>query len=229
MTIEYLRTLKKKHLLLDVSLWSGDLLNMDASIDKTEQISDCYHLDVADAHFVHGLLFFPDLIQAINNKTHILLHSHLMMDNPMDHLDDFIEAGSDIITTHVELGTEKVKSILNYLNQKKIGAGLAICVNSDVNILKPYLEQIDLILVMGTQIGIKGVEMDPATPKRIEAIKTMLDENGLGNRIIVSVDGGIRTHTVPLIRAAGADMITPGSLIFKSEDIAKTVSWLYSL
>ena len=57
----------------------------------------------------------------------------------------------------------------------------------------------------------------------------MLDENGLGNRIIVSVDGGIRTHTVPLIRAAEADMITPGSLIFKSENITKTVSWLYSL
>lgn len=229
MTIEDLRTLKKKRLLLDVSLWSGDLLNIHASIEKTEQISDCYHLDVADAHFVHGLLFFPDLIQAIDNNTHILLHSHLMMDNPIDHLDDFIEAGSDIITTHVELGTEKVESILTYLNHKKIGAGLAICVDSDVRVLKPYLERIDLILVMGTQIGIKGVEMDPATPERIKAIKTMLDENGLTDRIIVSVDGGIRTHTVPVIRAAGADMITPGSLIFKSEDIARTVSWLYSL
>jgi ribulose-phosphate 3-epimerase len=227
--VEQLLEKKNKDLLLDVSLWSGNLLDLESSIEETEQCADLYHLDVADAHFVPGLLFFPDLIHAIDRRTSVPLHSHLMMDEPEKHLDDFIEAGSDIITVHIEIGNEKIDDVSSQLKKKGIAFGLAICTESDVSLLEPYINDIDLILVMGTKIGIKGVGMDPETPNRVAAIKRMLRVTGREHDVIVSVDGGIRTNTVPAVRAAGADMITPGSLVFKSEDLSQTLSWLHSL
>lgn len=218
---------KNTRLLRDVSLWSGDLLNQAASIEKTENIADLYHIDVSDAHFVHGLLFFPDLIKAINEKTEVPLHTHLMMDDPFGHLDDFIEAGSDIISVHIEIGKEKILPIIKYLKEKDIKAGLAICVETDVNELKPYLNDIDVIVVMGTKIGIKGVGIEPTTYDRIRAIRKLVEESG--RDILITSDGGIRTNTVPEIYKAGADMITPGSLVFKSENLNETIEWLESL
>lgn len=214
-------------LLLDVSLWSGNLLDLDESIRKTERMADCYHLDVADAHFVHGLLFFPDLVAAIRKRTSIPLHSHLMMDDPYGHLDDFIDAGSDIITVHLELGEKKLKPIISYLKGKGVKVGLAVCVETDVHDVVPYLSDIDLVLMMGTRIGIKGVSMEPDTPDRIRALKDLI--GNCGKQVLVSADGGIRTNTVPLLRSAGVDMITPGSLVFKSEDLDKTVQWTRTL
>ncbi len=216
-------------MLLDVSLWSGDLVNMEASIRKTESIADMYHLDVADAHFVPGLLFFPDFIKAIDQKTNIPLNCHLMMEDPYPTLDDFIDAGADIVTVHVELGKEKLEKIIAYLKSKKVAVGLCITVETDVHALVPYFSQIDHILLMGTRIGIKGVGQDENTPMRVKVLKHLLEEAGYAEKIILSVDGGIRQHTVPELRKNGADMVTPGSLVFGSENLDETVAWLKSL
>jgi len=227
--LQDLYKIKESRLLLDVSLWSGDLVNMEASIRKTEGIADMYHLDVADAHFVPGLLFFPDFIKAIDQKTDVPLNCHLMMEDPYPILDEFIDAGADIITVHVELGKEKLEKIISYLKSKKIRVGLCITVESDVHALAPYFNQIDHILLMGTKIGIKGVGQDESTPSRVKELKQLLKEAGCEKSIILSVDGGIRQHTVPDLRKNGADMVTPGSLVFGSKDLEETVDWLKSL
>jgi ribulose-phosphate 3-epimerase len=229
MQLDDLYTRKQSRMLLDVSLWSGDLVNLEKSITETMNYADVYHLDVSDAHFVPGLLFFPDLIHAINMKTDIPLHTHLMMEDPIKHVDAFIESGSDFITVHLELGEKKVGEIIAYLKKKCIHVGLSICVESDIMLLEKYLDDLDLILLMGTKIGIKGVSMEKNTPDRVKGIKAMIQAHGLENKIILSVDGGIREHTVPLLREAGADMITPGSLVFNSKNLTDTVSWLHTL
>ncbi|MHC1691975.1 MAG: ribulose-phosphate 3-epimerase [Sphaerochaetaceae bacterium] len=219
----------RSRLLLDVSLWSAPLTDIDSGIRFSASSADLYHLDVADAHFVPVLLLFPDLIAAINTKTDKVLHVHLMMDEPLGHLDSFIEAGADIITIHAELGNKAVEENISYLRQKGIAVGLALCVESDVSVLDGYLDRIDLVLLMGTPIGVKGVGMDSRTPDRVRAIKAKLRERGLLDQVVVSVDGGIRTETVPAVRQAGADMITPGSLVFKSKDLKATAAWLHGL
>ncbi len=220
---------KESRMLLDVSLWSGDLVNMEASIRKTEAIADIYHLDVADAHFVPGLLFFPDFIKAIDQKTDIPLNCHLMMEDPYPILDEFIDAGADIITVHVELGKEKLEKIFKHLENKNIRVGLCITVETDVRELAPYFNEIDLILLMGTKIGIKSVGQDKNTPSRVKELKQLLMDAGRTSKIILSVDGGIRVHTVPELRKNGADMVTPGSLVFGSKKLQETVDWLKSL
>ncbi len=227
--LQDLYKIKESRLLLDVSLWSGDLVNMEASIEKTRNIADVYHLDVADAHFVPGLLFFPDFVKAIDQKTNIPLNCHLMMEDPFVILDDFIEAGADIITVHVELGREKLERIIKYLKSKNILVGLCITVETDVHDLVSYFNEIDHILLMGTKIGIKGVGQYPSTPQRVKTLKQLLIAEGCDKKIILSVDGGIRDNTVPELRMNGADMVTPGSLVFGSDDLQATVEWLKAL
>jgi ribulose-phosphate 3-epimerase len=92
-----------------------------------------------------------------------------------------------------------------------------------------YLDVIDLVLMMGTRLGVKGQDLDTRATSRIQAMKRMIREQGYADRVKVGADGGIREATVPLLRAAGTDLIVPGSLVFKSQDLAQTVAWLQAL
>ncbi|MDY0304589.1 MAG: ribulose-phosphate 3-epimerase [Sphaerochaeta sp.] len=229
MRIEEMLTKKRSRLLLDVSLWSGNLVNLQESIDATCAWADWYHLDVADAHYVPSLLFFPDIIRAIRRYTEVPLHTHLMMTDPLDHLESFVEAGSDLISLHVDQGEENLLQAAAYLKGQGVRMGLVLCVEDEITSILPYLREISLILVMGTKIGIKGASLEESTPERIGGIKKLLVDNGVSQQIILSADGGIREHTVPLLRQAGVDMITPGSLVFASTDLDSTVAELHSL
>jgi len=222
------RIKKSRDLLADTSLWSAQLTDIDSGIRMTEAFTDLYHIDVADAHFTPTLLFFPDLVAAINKRTDKPIHVHLMMDNPSILIDEFIEAGADIITVHVELG-EQVGGIIDRLNERRVGVGLAIKVESDLRLLDEYLDMLDVVVVMGTKIGIKGVGLEPTIPDRIRSLRAKLDAQPRGRDTLISVDGGIRRETVPALRAAGADIVTPGSLVFKSDDVRAAYGWLKSL
>ncbi|NMA23646.1 MAG: ribulose-phosphate 3-epimerase [Spirochaetales bacterium] len=229
MGVETLIGLKQSRMLLDVSLWSGNLVNLAQSIEETENLTDCYHLDVSDAHYVPSLLFFPDLIKAIDGQTEKPLHVHLMMTDPLDHLETFVEAGADIISLHVDQGEERLLKAADYLAARGVTLGLVLRVEDDVASVLPYLKHIGLILVMGTRIGIKGASLEESTPTRIKTLKELMAVHDAADRIILSADGGIREHTVAELRGAGADMVTPGSLMFGSPDMQQTVDWLHSL
>lgn len=229
MSFENVLALKKSRLLLDVSLWSGNLINLQQSIDSTGEWADFFHIDVADAHYVPSLLFFPDLIKAINRYTSVPLHTHLMMTDPLEHLEEFVEAGSSIISLHVDQGESRLRQASDYLKGHGVQMGLVLRVEDEISSILPFLADISLVLVMGTRIGIKGASLETSTPNKIQSLKKLLAEHGVADNIIVSADGGIREHTVPLLRQAGIDMITPGSLVFSSPDIPQTVAWLHSL
>jgi ribulose-phosphate 3-epimerase len=220
--------IKSKNLLADTSLWSAPLTDIDKGIALTENFTDLYHIDVADAHFAPTLLFFPDLVAAINKRTEKPIHVHLMMDDPLTLLDDFVDAGADIVTVHAELGG-KIGAIIARLKERGVGVGLAVKVESDLSVLGDYLDELDVVVVMGTRIGIKGVGLEPTTTDRIRALRRKLDGRGTKRSTLISVDGGIRKETVPALRGAGADIVTPGSLVFKSADIPATFQWLKSL
>lgn len=212
-----------EHLLLDVSLWSADLANLEKEIQRLEPFSDSFHFDAADGHFVPVLLFFPDLLARLRELTRAEFHVHLMATRPMDLLGAFLDAGADRITLPFEVG-KRVQPALEFVKQRGKKTGVSIALDTPVEAIRGWLPLLDTVVVMGTETGVKGLGADPRVFDRLTAVKRMA-----GGRVCVTADGGIREETVPLLRAAGADAIVPGSLVCKAEDLAKTAGWLKSL
>ena len=210
-------------LLLDVSLWSADLANLESEIHRLEPFSDSFHFDAADGHFVPVLLFFPDLLARLRVLTSVEFHVHLMATRPMDLLGAFLEAGADRITLPFEAG-KRALAALDFVKQRGKKTGVSIALDTPVEAIRNWLPILDTVVVMGTEVGIKGIGPDPRVFDRLTAVKEMA-----GDRVRVTADGGIREETVPLLRAAGADAIVPGSLVCKAQDLARTVVWLKSL
>jgi ribulose-phosphate 3-epimerase len=212
-------------LLVDASLWSADLSCLRDAIRKVDDFVDLYHFDVSDAHFVPGLLFFPDLVAALRPLTRRYFHVHLMVEFPLGLVDDFAQAGADLITVHVDTGQPAAEAV-EQIRKKGMSAGLAFSLDAPIEKVLPYLEKINLVLLMGTPMGVKGQGLSPLAVPRIQEMRRLLIERGFAGRIKIEADGGLRTLTVPALRTAGADLISPGSLVFKSEDLQKTFAWL---
>lgn len=219
--------LPRDRLLADVSLWSADLANLQTEMARISTLADSFHLDVADAHFVRGLLFFPDMVRALRPHTDKPFHVHLMAENPLELIPDFIDAGADLITIHAELGEQKAGAAIEMILRAGILAGVALRIDSPVRASFPYLESIEALLLLGTEVGVKGRDLHPDAYTRLAEASEAVRERG--GRVRLVADGGIRTQTAPLLRRAGADVIVPGSLAFQSRDVAETTRWLHSL
>jgi ribulose-phosphate 3-epimerase len=217
-----------RRLLIDLSLWSGSLACLADSINSYEQYADFLHVDVGDGHFIPSLLFFPDLVAALRSLTEKPIHVHLMVDNPSAFIKDFAQAGANLITFHIENKVD-ISSVIQKIKDNNAAAGLAVQVETPVSAIEPYIDTIDFVVMMGTALGIKGVGINEQAYSRLEAVKNIIRERGLLEKVKVSADGGIRQNTVPLLRGHGADCIVPGSLLFKSDNIENTVNWLHSL
>lgn len=214
--------------LVDVSLWSADLTALGDEVRRLAPFADLFHVDVSDAHFVPGLLLFPDLLAALKPLTHIPFHVHLMVEQPLDLLDDFIQAGADVLTVHYENGPV-VSEAIRRIHEQQRAAGLAVGLDVGPEAVAPYLVDVDLVLMMGTPLGIKGLDLAPSACPRIEEMRSILRDLGQSERVKIGADGGIRHHTVPALRAAGADLVVPGSLVFNSPSVQDVFDWLWSL
>lgn len=198
-------------MLLDVSLWSADLTRLGDEIRRMDPFADSFHFDLADGHFTPTLLFFPDLIRALRPLTGKPFHAHLMVTHPDEWTEPLLAAGVNCIIPHLETAPAL-----------RPGFGLAIAVETPLTSIEPWLDRVALINVMATPIGIKGVDPEPVVYDKIAQLRRMTSAR-------IMIDGGIREHTVPRFRQAGADGIVPGSLLFGSPDPAGTASWLRSL
>jgi ribulose-phosphate 3-epimerase len=207
------------------SLWSADLANLAAEIRRVDDFTERYHLDVADGHYVSTLLFFPDLVKALRKHTEKPFEVHLMTRDPMAWIEPFTEAGADgIILCHDSLrdrlGTiKKARSLARFV-------GISLLVTERISFLEHVWTDIDQVTLVGTPMGTKGTSMDPSIPDKIREARTAIERAGA--RVEIQVDGGIRRNTVPLINAAGADWIVPGSLMF-GDDPAAMRQWLSTL
>jgi len=201
---------------------------LGADVRRVEPYADLFHLDVGDAHFVPELLFFPDLIAALRPLTATPFHVHLMAERPAALVDAFINAGADMITVHAENGAQGWAAIEQIRAAGK-ATGLAIGLDTLVEAVVPYLDHLDLVLVMGTRLGMEGQDLHPTACPRIERLRRLLQKHNKTGTIKIGADGGIRQHTVPRLRAAGADLIVPGSLVFGSDHLDATFEWLRKL
>lgn len=209
-------------LVIDVSVWSADLANLESELRRLEPAADSFHFDACDGHFVPSLLFFPDLIARLRALTPIEFHLHLMATRPMDLLPAFLDAGVNRVTLPLEAG-KRVSVALDYLLERGIGTGVSIDLDTPPVQVKDFAGRISRVLHMGTAMGIKGCDLDPRACGRIAELRRLFPT------LEVFADGGIREHTVPLLRQAGAQGIVPGSLVCAAADVAARAAWLRSL
>lgn len=217
--------LPRDRLLSDVSLWSADLSNLEAAVRRLSPWADSFHLDAADGHFVPNLLFFPDLIRAIRPHTTVPFHVHLMAEHPSLLAGDFLDAGTDLLTVHVENGEPEAGAAIEQTLRHGCGAGVALKLETPVRAVLPYLDAVEVVILLGTEVGAKGRGLAPQACDRLREARTLLREHAKpGVRLVA--DGAIRTHTVGELHAAGADAVVPGSLVFQSTDLESTFRWL---
>ena len=204
------------------SLWSADLSNLAAEIRRVEPYSERFHLDVADGHYVKNMLFFPDLIKTLRAHTRLPFEVHLMVTDPIDWIEPFVEAGADGIIFCLDSAREP-GAVLRAIKTAGKSAGVSLLISESLELLQPFWDQLDILTIVGTAMGIKGASMDAVIPAKVRHARQIVSERKLP--IEIEVDGGIRRETVPLLKAAGADFIVPGSLMFK-EDPATMRRWL---
>jgi ribulose-phosphate 3-epimerase len=207
------------------SLWSADLANLAAEIRRVEPFSERFHIDVADGHYVPTMLFFPDLVKAMRPQTKLPFEVHLMTVDPLAWIEPFVEGGADGLIFCFDSAKDPAAVIREIKRQGK-QVGVSLLLSESIDVLEPYWDDLDVLTIVGTEMGIKGASMDARVPGKIRAARELIAQRGLKTQI--EADGGIRRETVPLIAAAGADFIVPGSLMFKDDPPAMR-RWLASL
>lgn len=207
------------------SLWSANLGNLAADMQRVEPYSERFHLDVADGHYVDSLLFFPDLVKALRKHTSVPFEVHLMTTEADKWLEPFSEAGADRFIFSLDAVPDPAALIAK---TKALGktVGFALRIEEPIDLIAPYWDALDTLCVIGTALGIKGATMDPGVPGKIKQAREIIDARGL--KTDIEADGGIRRNTVPLLAAAGADYIVPGSLMFGEDPVAMR-AWLATL
>jgi ribulose-phosphate 3-epimerase len=207
------------------SLWSADLGNLAAEMRRVEPYSERFHIDVADGHYVATMLFFPDLLKALRPQTKLPFEIHLMTTDPGAWIDPFIEAGADGFIFCFDAADDP-GALLKAIRARGKYAGVSLLLREPLEALERCWDDLDILTIVGTDMGIKGASMDASVPGKIRQARMIIQQRGL--RTEIEADGGIRHETVPLLHSAGADYIVPGSLMFK-EDPAAMRRWLASL
>ena len=194
---------------------ASDFANLESELKKCETGgADLIHLDVMDGHFVPNISIGIPVIAAMKKVCKVPFDVHLMIDEPIRYVKDFADCGADIITVHVE-ACKDVAATLEAIRQ--LGVKPAITLNPDtpVSAIEPYLNQVDMVLVMSVVPGAGGQKFIPESLDKIRRIKKLLDESRLYADI--EVDGGINTDNVRAALDAGANIIVAGSAVFKGD------------
>jgi ribulose-phosphate 3-epimerase len=223
----WLADLPRDRLLAEFSMWSADLIHLADDLKRIEGHADVLHIDVADGHFAPALLFFPDLVARMRKASALPIHVHLMVADAvlLDQVEQFAEAGADLISVHAE--NANASEALALIKDHGIASGIVLRVETPVAAARPFLGRVDFLTLLGTAIGVKGQGLDPSATDRLREAGRYIAETG--RRIVLAADGGIRENTVPLLRGAGAETVVMGSLAFGAEDLAARIRWLHAL
>ena len=174
--------------------------------------ADFIHIDVMDGHFVPNLTIGPAVVKALRKSTDLPFDTHLMIAPVDPYIDDFADAGANILTVHPEAGPHLHRT-LQRIRAAGMQPGVALNPATPASVIEPVLDDIDLVLVMSVNPGFGGQSFIESQLRKIEAVRAMIDKSG--REIMLEVDGGVDPKTAPKAIAAGADVLVAGSAVFR--------------
>ena len=232
----------KPEIKVAASILAGDFRYLADEAKRIEDSGANYlHIDVMDGHFVPNLTLGPQVVAAINRATDMFLDVHLMMYNPFDYVERFVESGADNLTIHLE-ATEEVEETLNYIRKCNIKAGLAFCPETSLSMIPKYLDKCDMILLMTVHPGFGGQSFMPEVIEKISFTREVCNKLNIRQGGVtptnsqtgllpfdIEVDGGIDPQTAALCIEAGANVLVAGTYLFKdAPDLSQGVEKLRS-
>lgn len=207
------------------SILSADFSKMGEEVENiVEAGADYIHLDVMDGKFVDNITFGFKMIKDLRKLTSAVFDVHLMIDEPETYVDRFIESGADIITVHLEAVKKPIIEVVKKIRARGVKSAVSIKPKTDVNLLKPLIPYVDMVLIMSVEPGFGGQAFIESSLDKVKAVKEMIK---VENRDIeIEIDGGINEKTAAAAVSAGVDVLVAGSYVFKAEDRKKAIAFL---
>ena len=203
------------------SILSADFSRLGEDVERLHKGgADFIHIDVMDGSFVPNISFGLPVIKSIRNRTDKIFDVHLMIDNPSRYIDDFIEAGADLITIHYEADIH-IDRTINYIKSKGKMAAVALNPGTPVSVLKDLIPSLDMVLIMSVNPGFGGQKFISYSLDKIKEVDKMRKERN--PKMIIQVDGGIDVSNIEAVTEAGADVVVAGSAVFKNNEIEANI------
>ncbi|WP_282201454.1 ribulose-phosphate 3-epimerase [Collibacillus ludicampi] len=204
------------------SLLAADFAELAKEIRTVEDGgADWLHVDVMDGHFVPNITMGPFVVDAIKSHTRLPLDVHLMIEEPDRYIPEFVAAGADVVSVHVE-ACPHLHRTLQLIKSLGVKASVALNPHTPISMIQHVINDLDMVLLMTVNPGFGGQKFIHHVVPKIRELRTLLDENHL-THVDIEVDGGINVETADLVKEAGASVLVAGSAIFKAEDRAQMI------
>jgi ribulose-phosphate 3-epimerase len=212
-----------RKMLIAPSILSCDYGKMAEELERIEKCgADIVHVDVMDGHFVPNITLGAPVVKCIRKYSSLPFDVHLMITDPIDYIEDFVNAGADSITIHVECDSD-IEKTLSLIREKGCKAAISVKPKTPAEAIFGYLDKVSMVLVMTVEPGFGGQSFMADMMPKVEKIKAEIDRRGLD--VSIQVDGGIGEKTIAEAAKSGADIFVSGNALFKAEDMAAQIKF----